>query len=146
MFSLFSGSAPARIHPDLNMPATVTPPVQPPKPRKTLTPTALKLKAIKLKMAAVGESQIMDVHRWYLEVVLLDGTAKSVFVGDEWAFGRASESIKRILNVDAQHEKARLRDAAKLDVDLAPGGLVKNVIANGASLQFVSASFFSAFL
>ncbi|OQV25066.1 putative AN1-type zinc finger protein 1 [Hypsibius exemplaris] len=131
-------SAPA--HPEFHLSPTLIAPVGPPKPRKAPTAMALKLNAMKLKMNAVGESGVMEEHRWFLEVFFLDdgGGGKSVYVADDWSFGRACASIKRVLRVDARHENARLRDVLHMDADVSPESLVKDVIPNGGSLQFVS--------
>jgi hypothetical protein len=99
---------------------------------------ALKVNAMKLKMNAIGEKNILETERWFLEVVLLDGTSKSVFVGAQWAFGKARDSIEHVLKVDLLHEKAKLRDATKTDLEIASDRLVKEAIPNGGTLQFIS--------
>lgn len=98
---------------------------------------ALKVNAMKLKMNAVGESNILEANKMYLNIVLLDGSAQPVFVDSEWTFGRASESVKRVLKVNIKTENARLRDPSNNN-QIPSDQAIKNVISSGGTLQFYS--------
>ncbi|XP_055351395.1 AN1-type zinc finger protein 1-like [Paramacrobiotus metropolitanus] len=119
-----------------HLPETVIKPVQPPAARaiKAQNPTAIKLRRMKLKASATGEKGIPEDERVFVEVFLLDGTSRPVYLHKQWSVGRAVDGLKRCLGLDAKYDETGIRQK-DADFEILSSTVVAEAVSDGMTLE-----------
>ncbi|OQR79078.1 AN1-type zinc finger protein-like [Tropilaelaps mercedesae] len=102
---------------------------------KKVSPTALKVKLMKLKMKAFGDKGLPPEERVHFEIKLLDGSQKPFFFSKVWTIGRCLDFICCIEGILNNNNRANAKRLLLLRADQTAEGSAPSPLDTTLSLN-----------